>query len=111
MHELPLDPQHEHDALYRAMCTFRAHGEEKRTAQAVFDFCEAVEQANEAWTVLEQRADQDKERQLRTIRLKLLLTAARQQLELSQHEMLEASGERLGAEGPADRVLDPVEGV
>jgi uncharacterized C2H2 Zn-finger protein len=42
------------------------------------------------------------------IGLTILLTAACQQLELIQHEMVEALGERLGAEGPADRGLDPV---
>jgi hypothetical protein len=108
MHELQLDPQQEHDALYRALCIFREHWEERRIAQAVFAFCEAVERANEAVRVLEGQADQGKEYRFQVIGLKLLLTAARHQLELIQQAMVEAIEERLGAEGPEDRVLDPV---
>jgi hypothetical protein len=61
---LPIDPRRGHDALYAALCDFQAQWEQRRTAQAVFDLCDAVEQANEALIVLEKKPEQDKEHRL-----------------------------------------------
>jgi predicted RNA-binding Zn-ribbon protein involved in translation (DUF1610 family) len=96
---LPIDPRREHDALYAALSDFQAQWEQHRTVQAVFDLCDAVEQANEALIVLEKKPEQqDKEHRLQVVRLKILLTAARQQLELVQQETLETVGERIASE-------------
>jgi|FLYL01.1.fsa_nt_gi predicted RNA-binding Zn-ribbon protein involved in translation (DUF1610 family) len=94
----PLDPRREHDALYSALCDFQAQWEQHRTVQAVFDFCDAVERANEALIALEKKPEQDKEYRLQVVRLKILLTAARQQLELVQQETLETAREHTASE-------------
>src|SRR5262249_45819312 len=109
MSALHLDPRAEHDALYDALGLFQARWEQQRTAQAVFDFCEAVERANEAVTVCErQKSEQDQEFRFQVVRLKVLLTAAVREHEQIRRGTLEDSGQRLAAEAPEGRALDTV---
>ena len=95
----PFNPRAEKTALYKAILLFRERWEQKRTADAVFDLCDAVERADEVCAELEKcQLDPQSDLALVKINLQLLLAIARQELARVQDETLEEIGHRIADE-------------
>jgi len=95
----PFNPRAEKDALYTAIGLFRERWEQKRMAEAVFDFCEAIERAEDVCTELKQcPLDPQSDLALVNLNLQILLAAARYELARVQDETLEAIGHWIAEE-------------
>ena len=104
----PFNPQAETIALYNAINLFRERWEQRRTMNAVFDLCDAIEHAEEVVLELHQcKPDPQSDLALVAINLQLLVAFARCELANVQEEILEEIGHRMATEErqPTERQL------
>jgi hypothetical protein len=95
----PFNPRAEKTALYNAIGVFHERWEKKRSTDAVFDLCDAVERADDVCTELRQcQLDPHSDLAHVNINLQILLAAARQELAQVQDETLEEIGYRIAEE-------------
>src|SRR3977135_2735507 len=95
----PFNPRAEKTALYEAILRFRQRWHQKRTVDAVFDLCDAIESAEAISSELAQcpLAPQS-DLALVRVNLRLLVEIARQEVARVQAEMLEEIGHRTAQE-------------
>jgi len=95
----PFNPQAETTALYNAITLFRARWEQRRTMNAVFDLCDAIERAEDVSIELRQcTPDPQSDLALVAINLQLLIDIARQDVAQVQDETFEEIGHRIAQE-------------
>jgi hypothetical protein len=95
----PFNPRTEKTALLNAITLFRDRWEQKRTLNAVFDLCDAIERAEEVVLELHQsKPDPQSDLTLVAINLHLLIGIARNVVAHVQDEMLEEIGHRMATE-------------
>jgi hypothetical protein len=101
MNTPPLDPQADHDRLYRTLEEFHSEWQHRRSARAFLTFCEDVERAAKALKGCEQqKTGQGKDFRVHTLRLRMLMTAAYQALQRVEEETVQEIGERMASEAP-----------
>ena len=89
----PFNPHTEKTALYDAILLFRARWEQRRTVNAVFDLCDAIERAEDVRRELHQcQPAPQSDLALVAINLQLLIGIACTVVANVQDEMLEAIG-------------------
>ena len=95
----PFNPYTEKTTLYNAIMLFRERWEQRRTMNAVFDLCDAIERAEDVILELQQcKPTPQSDLALVAINLQLLIGIARNVVANVQNEMLEAIGHRMAKE-------------
>jgi hypothetical protein len=95
----PFNPRAETTALYDAIMLFRQRWEQRRTMNAIFDLCDAIDRADDVCAELREcKPHAQSDLVLVVINLQILLAVAQQELARGQEETLEEIGHRIATE-------------